>query len=255
MVRFRIVSDLHLDLRPDAAAVADALVANDPRADCLVLAGDVAEAHWPGLRPFLERARAAYDHLVYVPGNHEYYGGVVHATEAQLRRMPGYLNCGARDVGGVRVLGCTLWAAPPPSPRLARFGDFARIRTHDGGAGFTAGWTRRDMCAAHALHAAWLEKQLAAGPALVVTHHAPVTGDSSPDRYRGAPDEAFFASDVGAALGPRTLGWVFGHTHHAATLARAGYTLWTNALGYPGEATGHRDLVIDVPAAQETGRL
>ena len=49
-----------------------------------------------------------------------------------------------------------------------------------------------------------------------------------------------------AALGPRTLGWVFGHTHHAATLARDGYALWTNALGYPGERTGYRDLVIDV---------
>jgi 3',5'-cyclic AMP phosphodiesterase CpdA len=238
MVRFRVASDLHLDLRPDAAAVADALVANDPRADCLVLAGDVAEARWPGLRPFLERARAAYDHLVYVPGNHEYYGGAMHATEALLRAMPGYLNCGARDVGGVRVLGCTLWAAPPP--RLACFNDFLRIRTPDGN------WTRRDMCAAHMLHVAWLEKQLAAGPALVVTHHAPVMGDSSPDQYRGSRNEAFFASDVGAALGPRTLGWVFGHTHHAATLARDGYALWTNALGYPGERTGYRDLVIDV---------
>lgn len=251
MVRFRVASDLHLDLRPDAGAVADALAANDPRADCLVLAGDVAEAHWPGLRPFLARMQAAYAHLVYVPGNHEYYGGVVGATEAHLRRMPGYLNCRARDVGGVRVLGCTLWAAPPPSSRLIRFGDFMRIRTHDGHAGRTTGWTRRDMCAAHAFHAAWLEKQLAAGPALVVTHHAPVPGESSPERYRGSPDEAFFASDVGDALGPRTLGWVFGHTHHAATFARGGCAYWTNALGYAGERTGYRDLVIEVGGACE----
>lgn len=247
MGRFRIVSDLHLDLRNDADRVAAALAANQPHADCLVLAGDVAESRWKGLRPFLNDMQAAYQHLVYVPGNHEYYHSVMERTEALLRTMPGYMNCHERVINGVRVVGCTLWADMDIArARPMCYNDFFSISTQPLAGDPAEAWTPRHMRAMHQLHTGWLRKMLQRGPALVVTHHAPVMGDSSPAAYRNSPGETFFASSVGDELGGLTLGWAFGHTHHAATLVRDGYTLWTNALGYAGEHTGYADLVVDV---------
>ena len=66
-MRMQIVSDLHLEFGnpvPDLAA----------GVDVVVLAGDLAEIRHPWLLAEAVQAWEGAEHILYVPGNHEYYG-------------------------------------------------------------------------------------------------------------------------------------------------------------------------------------
>ena len=66
-MRLQIVSDLHLEFGnpvPDLAA----------GVDVVVLAGDLAEIRHPWLLAEAVQAWEGAEHILYVPGNHEYYG-------------------------------------------------------------------------------------------------------------------------------------------------------------------------------------
>ena len=66
-MRMQIVSDLHLEFGnpvPDLAA----------GVDVVVLAGDLAEFRHPWLLAEAVQAWEGAEHILYVPGNHEYYG-------------------------------------------------------------------------------------------------------------------------------------------------------------------------------------
>ena len=96
-----ILSDLHLSL--------GALKIPENDADLVVLAGDIARpkeaASWVSgiARPVL-----------YVPGNHEFYGGSIGGTVDELKRLCAETNIHVLDndevvLEGVRFLGTTLW--------------------------------------------------------------------------------------------------------------------------------------------------
>jgi hypothetical protein len=100
-LKLNILSDLHL--RQGALAAP----AND--ADLVILAGDVARP-----REALEWAGALRKPVLYVPGNHEFYGGSIDGTRATLRRLCAGTNVrllddGVVELGGLRFVGSTLW--------------------------------------------------------------------------------------------------------------------------------------------------
>lgn len=73
-MRIQLVSDLHLEFRPDED-VLERLTHPDAAEVTLVVAGDLAPAATNGkeAEAFLRAAAARYRHVVYVLGNHEYY--------------------------------------------------------------------------------------------------------------------------------------------------------------------------------------
>ncbi len=214
-MRLHLLSDLHLEFRPyDEPA---------PAADVVVLAGDIT----PGVRG-LEWARTRWPAtpVVYVAGNHEYYGDALPRLTDRLRWQAGergihFLEGDAVEIGGVRFLGCTLWSdfevtgdpVVAAATAAAVMADYRKIRVSPE--------YRRvrpdDTAALHARSRRWLEEEIAAGRAVgavVVSHHAPSLR-SVPPQYRTDPVSAAFASDLeelversGAAL------WLHGHTHH-----------------------------------------
>ena len=234
-MRLQILSDLHL------SGGAPPIPATG--ADVIVLAGDVA-------RPAeaIAWASSLATPVLYVPGNHEFYGSSIDGTLRELRTRSRRTNVRVLDddelvLDGVRFLGSTLWtdflldgdgemrtAAMAEACRFVR--DFSRIRAADGDdALFTPG----DAAARHARHAAWLESRLACrhdGPTVVVTHHAPSRRSIHP-RYAGSLLNACFVSDAARlAGGDRASLWIHGHTHDSFDYDLAGTRVVCNPRGY-----------------------
>lgn len=234
-MKIQIVSDIHLGLAPCAIP--------NVGADLLVLAGDIhrpVEAlHW---------AKDLAIPIVYVPGNHEYYGSSLPATDRLLRELTQgsnvtLLDCAEKRIGGVRVLGATLWTdfrlygddpecekAMDEARRFSR--DFTRITVDEGGLETLSPMhcATLFMC-----HASWLETRLAEpfdGATVVVTHFAPSAGSVAP-RFAGSPLNACFVSNLDALVAKSGAAlWVHGHTHDSFDYHIKGTRVLANPRGY-----------------------
>jgi predicted phosphodiesterase len=256
-LRFHVLSDLHLERQRFAPPEIDA--------DAVILAGDIATGtggvdwvrSWVGGRPVL-----------YVAGNHEFYGHAIPGLLAELRRSAAGSSVSVLEneevvVGGVRFLGCTLWSDfdfDGPERRAQTMRVCERLVNDYGQIGFgPAGrpLAARDTRALHLTSRGWLEARLAArhdGPTVVITHHAPlIRGKPSLPALRALAGA--FASDVTALMdGDRVALWIFGHTHRAADLEFRGTRVISNPRGYPHLPVDGFDpaLVVELPG---NGRL
>lgn len=231
-MKLNILSDLHLGVsglqRPR----------ND--ADMVVLAGDIA-------RPREAACWAlGFDKpVLYVLGNHEFYGSSIDGAAAELKRLCAGTHVHVLDdseivIGGVRFLGTTLWtdfmlfgegdaraAAIDEATRLMR--DFSRIRIGD------ALFTPADSAALFERHAGWLDRRLEtphAGATVVITHHAPSRQSIHP-RFAGSPLNAGFVSDAAQLAGAdRARWWIHGHTHDSFDYDLHGTRVVCNPRGY-----------------------
>ena len=134
-MRIKLVSDLHLEF-------SDINIDNNDACDVLILSGDIMVAndlhdHPPPLtggwgpteipnlgrrqaaaqryRDFLHRCSVQFPHVLYVAGNHEFYGGKWHQTLETLRsecaKFPNvhFLECDTFELDDVTFIGGTLW--------------------------------------------------------------------------------------------------------------------------------------------------
>lgn len=235
-MRIQIASDLHLEHLvwrfPDFRGVEPAA------ADVLVLAGDIANG-----TQALELFRDWPCPVLYVPGNHEYYGGSLAAVDLALADktadLPNItvLNPGVVAIGGVRFIGCTLWTdyglfgeaqrAAAMAACAAMLPDHKVIRA--GEEAFTPEFARE----LHCRQRAWLAQELArpfAGPTVVITHHAPSPQSLHPVYARDLVSAAFI-SDLEDLLGAADL-HIHGHTHHSFDYRVRGTRVVANPLGY-----------------------
>ena len=234
-MKLNILSDLHLSQGELAPPVNDAEV--------VVLAGDIARP--PEAVAWASRLGKP---VLYVPGNHEYYGGTIEGSAAQLRRLCEgsrihFLDDATELIGGVRFIGSTLWtdfrlfgegqgrkAAMQEALRFMR--DFTRIRLDDAS---QALFTPADAASLFERHAAWLAAELAKphdGPTVVITHHAPSRSSIHP-RFEGSLVNACFVSDAEYLLdGGRAQLWIHGHTHDSFDYVRNGTRVVCNPRGY-----------------------
>lgn len=260
-MKLNILSDLHLSQGAMERPCNDA--------DVVILAGDIA-------RPAEAVAWAAgfARPVLYVPGNHEFYGSSLAGTAAEL----GQLSAGTRvhvldnsevHLGGVRFLGTTLWtdfqlfgepekraAALADASRFMR--DFKRIHTNEAS---DALFTPSDSASLFQRHAAWLAGKLAqphAGPTVVITHHAPSPKSIHP-RFAGSLLNACFVSDAEHLVdGNRVCLWVHGHTHDSFDYALNGTRVVCNPRGYARNGVNENALFdlnfmveIEQPCAQD----
>ena len=231
-------------------------------ADVVVLAGDIHSGvdgiHW-GREHFPE------SEIIYVPGNHEFYGFEMQDMLARMRRAAKesgvhLLDAGSVEVDGVRFLGATLWtdfalygAEPKDIARSMSIGqsmmaDYRLIRWKD-----TGPLAPDDTREIHGLQRAWLNHELAkpfVGSTVVVTHHLPHS-NSVHAKYRGDPLNPSFASDLSALLRPPVKLWIHGHTHESMDYEVDGTRIVCNPRGYlPQEPNNlfNSQLVVEVSA-------
>jgi predicted phosphodiesterase len=232
-MRLHVLSDLHLEVAPFAAANA--------AADAVVVAGDVAAG-----AASLEWLRRAFPHarIVFVPGNHEYYAGEFHACRAAMHRAAARLEIDLLDdsvleLAGVRFVGATLWTdlllyGPAGRDALLARGlealvEYRTIRVGD------EPFTPAHSVGFHRASRAFLETALAApfaGETVVITHHGPHPR-SVAERFRDSEVNPSFISDLSDLMGPAAL-WIHGHTHASSDYVVKGTRVVANPRGYAG---------------------
>ena len=233
-MKIHILSDLHIEFsqfQPHESSFA---------ADVIVLAGDIwkkdqgiywARATWPDKE------------IVYVTGNHEFYGAQRNDVMARQRLAAKETGVHVLDseevvIEGIRFLGCTLWTdfalfgekASKFMMRAAQSGlnDFRVI--HEGVAHFSP----MDSVALHETSVKWLEHKLKHeqfdGNTVVVTHHLPSL-KSVAERFLDSELSACFASHLEHLLGFSKL-WIHGHTHDSFDYEVNGTRVVCNPRGY-----------------------
>lgn len=253
-MKIRVLSDLHLEHRD--------WVPPPVSADLVVLAGDIhiggrgllwAREHFPGTP------------LIYVPGNHEYYGGKLQDVLSQLREEARRSDIHLLDkdevtVAGVRFLGATLWTdfelhgsdlnSLGQAMHEAQYAieDFRIVRY--GNEGPLRPVHVRQI---HFEQVRWLNERLGkpvSEPTVVVTHHLPHRRSVHP-RFVGQPCTPAFASDLGWLVKPPVTLWIHGHTHESMDYVANGTRVVCNPRGYvPIEPNPDFDplFTVDVPA-------
>ncbi len=248
-MRLHILSDLHLEFEPFTPPAVEA--------DTVILAGDVSTGR-NGLKWALKRF--SNRPVIYVLGNHEFYGQKLQKLIAELKEMAHGSNVHLLEnesctVGEVTFLGATLWTDfalngnPVVSEVVAQTGmnDYRRIRTLPNYRRLRPSDTRQ----LHAQSRKWLEDELL-GPkgrkVVVVTHHAP-SSESIPGAFNGDAFNPAFASDMrrfttetGAKL------WVHGHLHSPSDYMVGNSRVLANPRGYPTESRQgfNSGLVVEV---------
>lgn len=234
-MKLHILSDLHLSVAGFEVPQTDANI--------IILAGDIARP-----KEAIAWASALTKPVLYVPGNHEFYGGSIASTAQEMKRLCNgsgiqVLDNNAVVVGGVRFLGTTLWTnfqlfgegekrEEAVSQALSFIRDFSRIQMDDASdALFTP-----DLSAVEfTRHANWLEEQLAepfAGKTVVITHHAPSLNSVHP-RFEGSLFNACFVSNAERLIdGKKVELWIHGHTHDSFDYVVNGTRVVCNPRGY-----------------------
>ncbi len=233
LVKLNILSDLHLSL--------GALDIPQNDADAVILAGDIARP-----REAVAWASGFTKPVLYVPGNHEFYGGSIAGATDELKRLCAGTGIRVLDndvaiIDGVRFLGTTLWTdfmlfgegeqrAAAIQQALSFMRDFSRIR-----ADATTLFTPDASAALFKIQAEWLERKLSephAGPTVVITHHAPSRMSIHP-RFAGSLLNACFVSAAEHLIGAgRARLWIHGHTHDSFDYRLNGTRVLCNPRGY-----------------------
>lgn len=230
------IGDLHLEF--------DEVRLPTSEADIIVLCGDIHS----GSRG-LQWAREAFAgrRVIYVAGNHEYYGGCLpRVTEALDRDADGetvhFLENRGLVVDGIRFLGCALWTdfelfGLEERQHCMRtvsdlMNDYRLIRMSPE--------DRRlqptDTLRLHHISRHWIEEMLATpfdGPTVVVTHHAPSVRSLRRIHWED-PASAGFASSLESLIGRHAIDlWIHGHTHYCVDYVLNGTRILSNQRGYP----------------------
>lgn len=233
-LRLNILSDLHLGQA--------GLPLPDVKADVVILAGDIS-------RPQAAIAWASQFAcpVVYVPGNHEFYGSNLSNTIKALRHYAKGTDIHILDneeivIHGVRFVGSTLWtdfnlggvALRDQSIKeaLAFIRDFVRIESDVAPGTMLA---PDELEALFSTNREWLQKTLDIpfdGPTVVVTHHAPSSKSIHPRFADSLVNTCFVSNSEYLLSGDRAALWVHGHTHDSFDYTVQGTRVVCNPRGY-----------------------
>ncbi len=239
-MKIQIVSDLHIEFPVNQRCVEQDLKSV---ADILVIAGDLCPMT-PGndslLKSFREKVCEQWKHILFVPGNHEFYG--LKCTDDRMRNMDHHVCYGGGvfhsvnnhilDIDNIRFICTSLWSSIKQYPKVVASGlnDYFLIK------GFTI-----DKC--NELHQEcrdFLENALKNIPenmkAVVVTHHGPSFNFVVAPYIGNCLNEAFFV-ELGSLLidnADKVQAWVHGHSHNSfeTTLGNTNSIVIRNPLGY-----------------------
>lgn len=236
-MKIALVSDLHLEFwtqKTDFDRLVEKL--NSLDVDLVVNAGDIHPLpKHRGL--FAAQMNKPY---MQVLGNHDFYG--------KQNALASY-NVDVRMIGGVKVLGCTLWTDFNKADPITMF-HFKHA--------LADGWQivpvnfktlAEEVYDIHQFH---LKRIAEEKPDIVVTHHAPSLQTVHPTFQDDRAMNYYFCSDLDKFIldNQNIKYWLYGHTHRDVD-ANVGQTkVRSRQLGYPSEnyssVDKYQPLVVEV---------
>jgi predicted phosphodiesterase len=223
--------------------------------DVVVLAGDIQV----GVQGLYWAAKTFRKPVIYLPGNHEFYGARLERMAVEMRACAKelgihYLDNDALTLDGVRFIGSTLWtdfelfgSGMPDIGRALHaaknyISDFSTIIYG------TTGWFRPEQSVAlHRVARQFLADELAQpfdGKTCVITHHLP-SKRSVAERYADDVLSAAFASNVDDLVEQADV-WIHGHTHDSFDYELKGCRVACNPRGYPDrKRSGYENRAFD----------
>jgi len=244
----RLISDLHTEfLKPHKAVSMMERYSPLQGERVLVLAGDIGKAlntqgtlnqALTDVLLALRNQRREGQYIVYVPGNHEYYGAAKHGkntdlVDALLERWCTdhgivFLQMRTWTLPGTDVVfaGCTLWSDAT---------DDALDGCNDVRMALGSSDTYLSLYTQHATWLKWMIPQLQ-GKVVVVTHHLPTYASIHPvyDPYISL--NSAYATELPTYIfqDPVRL-WLHGHSHESMDVCVGSVRVLSNPTGYPGE--------------------
>lgn len=211
-MRILIESDWHLEYHEDGGLdLLDRVCTFGDRADVLALAGDIS--HIADLASVFDRVCQAFNDVVYVPGNHEFWGCTTNIAWDTLKSYERpclhILRNECVDIRGVPFFGGTMWF---PEGEPWYYGDlhecmpdFAQIKEF-------VPWV-------HDEHRDFLRQfgKCVDDNTIVITHHLPSIR-STPVQFIKSELNRFFVVNMEEQIlahCPRA--WIHGHTHEATS--------------------------------------
>lgn len=246
-MKLQLISDLHTEFYyPDPMGFCSRLNIV-PDLDFLVIAGDLVV---PMKQPEIY-VQATFDyfatkarHVIYVDGNHEYYGGNPTVVQMRLTQvMPKnfhWLMNTEETIDGVHFYGGAMWFHNNDQMNFyyrKYMNDFHQI-----GAFEPWVYEQNKQFTDNA-------KTMVRPETIVVTHHLPHS-KSTPPEFAGDQLNRFFCCDQTAVIEekqPRL--WFHGHTHRPCDYTLGNTRVVCNPHGYPREVyrpEGYVPVVLDV---------
>ena len=243
------MSDVHLEFGP-----MDQLIAAD--ADILVLAGDILVGAHLGKSEdspyhrnvqhyddFMLWAHSNYKHVIYIPGNHEFYKGDVTKTWEIIKARYAYdnfhiLNKQYVVIHGTVFYGACFWTdmsgANPNTMLSAQYGmnDYRIVKNG------TRKWTPTDAVLEFRSALKGLEYAMSTGKdTVVISHMAPSFQSISPEYVDSALNGAYATNLEQFILdNPQIKLWMHGHIHSNSDYMIGDTRIVANPRGYHGHS-------------------
>jgi len=253
-MRVHVLSDLHIEFGPFELPAVDA--------DLLILAGDT-HTKLNGMR--WARTAAPEIPVLYLLGNHEYYGAKLPRLVEKLKEEAEGSNVqileeDSVEIGGFRFFGATLWTdmALQGDPyagsiEAMQMNDYKKVRQSPSYRKLRPADTRSH----HLSTLISLKAFAAAGDpnrSVVITHHAP-SARSLPEKRRSELISCAYAShldELVEELDP--LLWIHRHIHHSQDYMIGRTRVIANPRAYVDEPNPSFDprLVIDLNREQQS---
>lgn len=229
-LKIQIVSDLHIEQTDDLDIKIDYYI--KPVGDILILAGDIGSLYkYEQLCNFLTSVCGKFKHVVYVPGNCEYY----YISEDNRMKMSDLkksfadlttkltnltiLDRGLIQIGDVIIAGCTLWSdAKINIPKYI-------VKIHKISSTFYKFMFDRDIQFIKEVISHTKKNKC---KLIMVTHYAPHPQFVETKRPKFA---SLYGTDLSELFDECITHWIFGHTHKNIDVNINSINFVTNQFG------------------------
>lgn len=262
---FHIISDLHLEFRPNVKTLSDLssiltrYIPENHKDKELIMAGDIGYPTTDHYWEFIDSCTQNYNNVFIVAGNHEYYAQ--NNTYAEINDFIKERRCSYPNLhflinesvkfDNYTIIGSTLWTDIPDDkkPYLKRsMNDYRLIMTKP-----NVPMTVDDSCIFHKEAVEFLKSEIdsAENDVIIISHHLPTKGLIHPKYTAYETLNCGFYTDLEELMNKKTKTWICGHTHtpmihDVKTSDGAICRTLCNPIGYPGENTNMSMLVLNL---------
>lgn len=240
MNTYRYYSDLH-GLTPGFQKDSDS-------EEICIVAGDVANFGNKGkvITEILSALCMRFKEVIFVPGNHEYYGTKLNVMESKVKEAMAHFgnfillqNADYIERDGVRIIGATMWSDTSEIQYEAStyMNDYQCIRYGTEEEPWKHKLTPVETTRIHKEHVRLINEAIKShnGASIVITHHAPSYQSVSPE-FEGSSVNPAYATDIELDEWPYV--WIHGHIHSRSDYYIYNCNVLCNPGGYAGESTG-----------------